>query len=346
MCLSREGRVLGRKSMVSFGLSRLKLVAAMMFSLVAIGHAHALTIELKDVAADRLERQRAAATGALPLPGTPDVAVLQERLRAEGVTLSSPILIRIFKAESELEIWKQKDDGFILFATYPICHWSGTLGPKLRDGDRQAPEGYYTVTRAQARHVGRWPVSLDIGFPNILDQSQARTGSDILIHGGCSSVGCFAMTNPVSEEIHQLTMAAIDAGEAMVPVHILPFRMTDQNMVAQDASPWKPFWNNLKEGFDVFERTKRPPLVGVCSGRYIFREARSGELPGPLDACGPTIASIREQDQWLDGVPPPTPFLPKPMTQTAESKAPPIPQIQTSLESETPPPMFSWPLIR
>jgi hypothetical protein len=69
-------------------------------------------------------------------------------------------------------------------------------------------------------------------------------------------------------------------------------------------------------------------------------------LPGPLDACGPTIASIREQDQWLDNVPPPTPFLPKPMTQTAESKAPPIPQIQTSLESETPPPMFSWPLIR
>ncbi|MET1047086.1 MAG: murein L,D-transpeptidase family protein [Hyphomicrobium sp.] len=332
--------------MRSLGLSYLRVVAAMMLCLIATGSAHALTIELKDVAADRVERQRAAATGALPLPGTPNVAVLQERLRDKGVTLASPILIRIFKAESELEIWKQKDGAFILFATYPICHWSGTLGPKLRDGDRQAPEGFYTVSRAQARHVGRWPISIDIGFPNILDQSQARTGSDILIHGGCSSVGCFAMTNPVSEEIHQLTLAAIDAGEELVPVHVLPFRMTSENMIAQDASPWKPFWNNLKEGYDLFERTKRPPMVGVCSGRYVFDEAPPGALPGALDACGPTLASIREQDQWLDGVPPPTSGAPKIMAETAEAKPRPIPQIQTSLESETPPPMFSWPLVR
>jgi murein L,D-transpeptidase YafK len=332
--------------MLLFDLSRLRVVAAMLLCVVAAGRAQALTIELKDVAPDRVERQRAAATGALPLPGTPNVAVLQERLGDKGVTLASPIMIRIFKAESELEIWKQKDGAFILFATYPICHWSGTLGPKLRDGDRQAPEGFYTVTRAQARHVGRWPISIDIGYPNILDQSQARTGSDILIHGGCSSVGCFAMTNPVSEEIHQLTLAAIDAGEEMVPVHVLPFRMTTENMVAQGDSPWKPFWNNLKEGYDLFERTKRPPNIGVCSGRYIFSETRPSELPGPLDACEPTMASIREQDQWLSSVPPPTMELPKLATRTAESKTLAIPRIQTSLESETPPPMFSWPLIR
>ena len=332
--------------MPSFHLSRLGLAAAMMLSLIAVKHAHALTIELKDVAPDRVERQRAAATGALPLPGTPNFGVLQERLRDKGVTLASPVLIRIFKAESELEVWKQSKDGsFILFATYPVCHWSGTLGPKLRDGDRQAPEGYYTVSRAQARHVGRWPISIDVGFPNILDQSQARTGSDILIHGGCSSVGCFAMTNPVSEEIHQLTLAAIDAGEGLVPVHILPFRMTSENMVAQSASPWKPFWNNLKEGYDLFERTKRPPMVGVCSGRYIFNEAPAGALPGPLDACAPTIASIREQEQWLNNVPPPSAVLPSLAPQTAEAKTA-VPPIQTSLESETPKPLFSWPLVR
>ena len=337
--------------MVSYGSTRLKLVAAIFLGLVAISHAasrpaNALTIELKDVAADRVERQRAAATGALPLPGTPDVAVLQPRLREKGVTLSSPILVRIFKTESELEIWKQKDDRFVLFATYPICHWSGTLGPKLRDGDRQAPEGFYTVTRAQARHVGRWPVSIDLGYPNILDQSQARTGSDILIHGGCSSVGCFAMTNPVSEEIHQLTIAAIEAGQQRVPVHIFPFRMTGENMAAQSASPWSPFWNNLKEGYDLFERTQRPPLIGVCSGRYIFQEARGRELPGVLDACGPTIASIREQEQWLNNVPRPSPFMPRSSAQTAQSRGAPDSQIQTSLESDAPPPMFSWRLIR
>src|ERR1700709_1481267 len=119
-----------------YGILRLSFIAAMALSLAGVERAEALSIELKDVAADRVERQRAAAAGALPLPGTPNVAVLQERLRDAGVTLAAPILIRIFKAESELEIWKQKDDAFVLFATYPICHWSGTIGPKLRDGDK------------------------------------------------------------------------------------------------------------------------------------------------------------------------------------------------------------------
>ena len=222
--------------MMFHGFLRLAFFAAMAFGFVGVDAARALTIELNDVAADRIERQRAAAVGALPLPGTPNVAVLQERLRDKGVSLAEPILIRIFKAESELEIWKQKGDAYVLFATYPICHWSGTIGPKLRDGDRQAPEGFYTVTRSQTRHVGRWPKSLDIGFPNILDQSQARTGSSILIHGGCSSIGCFAMTNPVSDEIHQVTVAAIESGEQIVPVHVFPFRMTDKNMAAQESS--------------------------------------------------------------------------------------------------------------
>ncbi len=151
--------------MMLHGFLRLAFVAAMAFGFVGVDVARALTIELNDVAADRIERQRAAAVGALPLPGTPNVAVLQERLRDKGVSLAEPILIRIFKAESELEIWKQKGDAYVLFATYPICHWSGTIGPKLRDGDRQAPEGFYTVTRSQTRHVGRWPKSLDIGYP-------------------------------------------------------------------------------------------------------------------------------------------------------------------------------------
>lgn len=332
--------------MMLHGFLRLAFVAAMAFGFVGVDVARALTIELNDVAADRIERQRAAAVGALPLPGTPNVAVLQERLRDKGVSLAEPILIRIFKAESELEIWKQKGDSYVLFATYPICHWSGTIGPKLRDGDRQAPEGFYTVTRSQTRHVGRWPKSLDIGYPNILEQSQARTGSSILIHGGCSSIGCFAMTNPVSDEIHQMTVAAIESGEQIVPVHVFPFRMTDKNMAAQESSPWKAFWTNLKEGYDMFERTKRPATISVCGGRYIFRETRADESAGPLEACGPTLTAIREQDQWLSNVPYPTPDLPKLATR-ATAMPPPIPQIQSSLESETPPkPMFSWPLIR
>ncbi|MFN0217735.1 MAG: murein L,D-transpeptidase family protein [Hyphomicrobium sp.] len=288
-----------------------KMVLAASAWLALVTPAVALTIELKDVAADRVERQRAAAAGALPLPGTPDIAMFNDRLRETGVSLLSPIVLRVFKAESELEVWKEKDGAFVLFATYPICHWSGSLGPKLREGDKQTPEGYYTLTRQQTRHVGRWPRSLDIGFPNVLDQSLARTGSLILVHGGCSSVGCFAMTNPVMDEIHQLTTAAIAAGQDHVPVHVFPFRMTEKNMTANAQSPWASFWANLKEGYDLFEKTKRPPVVGICDGRYHFEQPTSTWGSGPLQACGQTLMAIKDQDKWLQDVPQPSSASPR-----------------------------------
>lgn len=323
------------------GASSLGTIAAVAAWLAGSGPACALVIELKDVAADRVERQRAAAAGRLPLPGTPNVAVLQERLREKGVSITSPIAIRIFKAESDLEIWKERGGIYVLFATYPICHWSGSLGPKLRDGDKQAPEGFYSVDRAKARHVGRWPVSIDIGFPNILDQLQARTGSDILIHGGCSSIGCFAMTNPVMDEIHQLTIAAIEAGQQEVPVAVFPFRMNNANMTANLNSPWMVYWSILKQGYDIFERTQRPPTVSICNGRYQFRETPAGQRSGPLEACEPTLAAIRDQDQWLKNVPPPSTMLPRP-------PPPATTEVQTSIESERKQLIlrFSWPLVR
>src|SRR5690606_6041180 len=119
---------------------------------VAGSTAHALSIELKDVAPDRIERQRDAEAGRLPLPNTPDVERLEARLSDAGLKAGAPMLIRVFKASSELELWMEKGDRFVLFATYPICHWSGTLGPKLKEGDKQTPEGFYTITRRQTRH--------------------------------------------------------------------------------------------------------------------------------------------------------------------------------------------------
>lgn len=284
------------------------LPAAVALAGLAVGlisapdRARALSIELKDVAADRVDRQRSFADGALPLPGTPNVAVLADRLKEKGVTLSAPMLIRIFKTESEMEIWKEKDGAFVLFASYPICHWSGSLGPKLRQGDKQAPEGFYTVGKKQLRHVGRWPRSLHLNFPNVYDQAEARTGSDILIHGGCTSVGCFAMTNPVSDEIHRLTTAAIDAGQEHVPIHVFPFRMTDDNLTSHPSPAWGSFWANLKEGYDFFEKTKRAPRVSACAGRYTFSDAPGLANSGTLDACDTTIATIQDQKDWLNGL--------------------------------------------
>jgi len=193
-----------------------------------------------------------------------------QRLADKGLTAGSPILIRIFKAEFELELWMRKGDRFELFATYPICYWSGTLGPKLHEGDKQAPEGFYAVGLNQIHRRGRWPRSLNIGYPNALDRAHARTGSLILVHGGCTSTGCFAMTNPVMAEIYALAEQALQQGQDRIPIHVFPFRMTEANFAARSLShaEWRPFWQNLKVGYDLFERTRVPPKVGICNKQY------------------------------------------------------------------------------
>lgn len=268
--------------------------------------ATAVSIELKDAGPDRIERQRAAAEGRLPLPDTPDTGQLRMRLDVKGLHLGDPIFVRIFKAQSELEVWVAKDGAFVHFATYPVCHWSGTLGPKLRRGDKQAPEGFYTITRRQLHLAGRWPRALNLGYPNVFDRSQTRSGSHILIHGGCSSVGCFAMTSPVNEEIYKLTEAALRRGQQHVPVHVFPFRMTEENVQRYSSSTWKDFWLNLKEGHDLFEQTHRPPRVSVCEGRYQFEvssAAIEGGEVGPLGMCRQTAEQVEALDRLAQLVP-------------------------------------------
>lgn len=261
--------------------------------------AQAISIELDDAAPDRVDRQRKAAEGDLPLAGTPDLANLEARLASAGLAAGAPVFIRAFKAQSELELWMLKDGAYRLFATYPICYFSGTLGPKMREGDRQTPEGFYNLTRDLLHRGGRWPRSLDIGYPNVFDRAQARHGSAILVHGGCTSIGCFAMTNPVIKEIYDLTEAAILQGQANVPIHVFPFRMTDANLDQYRDSPWRDFWLNLKQGHDAFERTGMPPQVSVCENRYDVEAAAGGSgLAGPLNVCGAKIAAVELLDRW------------------------------------------------
>jgi len=216
------------------------------------------------------------------------------RLADKGLTAGSPILIRIFKAEFELELWMRKGDRFELFATYPICYWSGRLGPKLHEGDKQAPEGFYAVGLNQIHRRGRWPRSLNIGYPNALDRAHARTGSLILVHGGCTSTGCFAMTNPVMAEIYALAEQALQQGQDRIPIHVFPFRMTEANFAARSLAhaEWRTFWLNLKIGYDLFERTRVPPKVGICNKQYAVTagDLTAGSSP-PADFTGPCTES-------------------------------------------------------
>ncbi len=165
-----------------------------------------------------------------PLPGTPDLARLDARLEAAGIAPGMPVYLRVFKLESELELWVEKDGRFELFATYPMCMWSGRLGPKLREGDRQAPEGFYTVSKDALNPNSRMHLSFNLGFPNVYDRGKGRTGSFLMVHGGCASIGCYAVTDAVVDEIWAFVTAALDQGQARIPVHAFPFRMTERNL--------------------------------------------------------------------------------------------------------------------
>ena len=176
----------------------------------------------------------------------------------------------MFKESKELELWVQNEDRFVLFRTYPICRASGKLGPKQRIGDLQSPEGFYFVTPGQMNPASRFHLSFNLGYPNTYDRYYRRTGSALMVHGSCVSAGCYAMTNAGIEEIYAVADAALRNGQPFFRVHVFPFRMTVQSMGAHGDSDWRGFWENLKEGFDLFERTGRPPNVEIKNGRYVF----------------------------------------------------------------------------
>jgi murein L,D-transpeptidase YafK len=217
---------------------------------------------------------------------------LTARLEAKGLKWGDPIFVRIFKAESELELWIKKDDAFILFATYPICKWSGAIGPKLIEGDRRSPEGFYEVSESQLRPLARHPRTFNIGYPNNFDRALGRTGSNILVHGGCSSIGCFAMTDPVMDEIYSLAAASLANGQPSFHIHVYPFRLTLANLLAHINNPWFEFWLDLKKGYDLFEVEHYPPRVSVCNGRYTFTSSKAGPETG---------AEVKEPEAGLEG---------------------------------------------
>jgi murein L,D-transpeptidase YafK len=183
----------------------------------------------------------------------------------------SPILVRLFKEESEVEIWKQDTSGrFALLKAYPICRWSGELGPKTREGDRQAPEGFYTINPSQMNPNSHYYLSFDIGYPNPYDKVHGFTGSNLMVHGDCSSRGCYAMTDEEISEIYALARESFFGGQRSFQVQAYPFRMTPINMARHRNNPNMAFWKMLKVGNDHFELTHLEPKVDFCEKHYVF----------------------------------------------------------------------------
>jgi murein L,D-transpeptidase YafK len=212
---------------------------------------------------------------------------LVKEMQAKGMTRTSSILGRVFKEEGKLEIWKQKSNGrYDLAASYDICKMSGQLGPKFTEGDRQSPEGFYTVRPGQMNPNSKYHLAFNIGYPNAYDRAHGRTGSNLMVHGACSSSGCFSMNDKQMEQIYAFARDAFRGGQTEFQIQSFPFRMTAANMARYRNDPNYEFWKMLKEGYDQFEITRMPVKVDVCEKRYVFNQVtEDGVAFSPTGAC-------------------------------------------------------------
>jgi murein L,D-transpeptidase YafK len=221
-------------------------------------------------------------------------------------TPSSPTLIRTYKKEAELEIWKMKSNGeYALLKTYPMCRWSGQLGPKKREGDMQVPEGFYSITPGQMNPNSHYYLAFNVGYPNAYDRAYGRTGGNVMVHGVCSSAGCFSMTDEQVADIYAIARDSFNGGQREIQLESYPFHMTAANMAKFRLDPNIEFWKNLKSGSDYFEVTKAEPPVLVCGKRYVFGAAATGEVsasePCPAlkrdDSVEAAVAEKTERDE-------------------------------------------------
>jgi len=214
---------------------------------------------------------------------------LVKSMKAKGMTTASPILLRIFKEENVMEVWKQNHTKrYALLNTYEICKWAGKLGPKHQEGDRQAPEGFYHVTPALMNPNSSYHLSFNMGFPNTYDRANDRTGSFLMIHGACSSAGCYSMTDEYIEEIYAMARESFKGGQKAFQIQAFPFRMTADNLSKKVGHKDFEFWKMLKEGSDHFEVTNLQPKVDVCEKRYVFnRYLEDGERFRSRALCPP-----------------------------------------------------------
>jgi murein L,D-transpeptidase YafK len=204
---------------------------------------------------------------------------LQTDLTKKGFNINSfQMLLRVFKYEKKVEVWVRSanEKQFSLFKSYDICYYSGGLGPKRKQGDGQVPEGFYNI--AVFNPYSSYHLSLGLNYPNQSDRiiGKNNLGGDIMVHGNCVSIGCMPITDEYIKEVYILAVEARNNGQATIPVYVFPSRMDESGMnyLNQHYSQNKEllaFWQNLKHGFDVFEKNKQLLKVSVDkSGSYII----------------------------------------------------------------------------
>ena len=251
--------------------------------------AFALAVSLSAMLAGCQGDQVAGGSGRALSPISPATVALMSQ---NDTSPAAPVLIRTYKKEAEFEIWKMRSDGhYALLKTYPMCRWSGQLGPKTREGDRQVPEGFYPITPGQMNPNSNYYLSFNVGYPNAYDRAFGRSGGTIMVHGACSSAGCFSMTDAQIAEIYAIAREAFNGGQREIQMQSYPFHMTAENLARHRLDPNIAFWKQLKNGSDHFEVTKTEPKVGVCDKHYVFGAQETG-----LDASGACPALHRDAE--------------------------------------------------
>jgi murein L,D-transpeptidase YafK len=207
--------------------------------------------------------------------------IVAERCRAVGLPYPPrELFLRGFKAEGQLEVWGRETAAkFTKIATYSVLASSGEPGPKRREGDRQVPEGFYEIDLWNPQ--SNFHLSLRINYPNAADRrlsDPSQPGSDIYIHGNRVTVGCLPLGDETIEELYLLTLDTRDRGQARIPIHLFPARMSGpswRRFLEQRGTPaLVAFWNQLQPGFDAFERDHLPPAVSVADdGEYRVQRA-------------------------------------------------------------------------
>jgi murein L,D-transpeptidase YafK len=161
---------------------------------------------------------------------------------------------------------------------------SGKLGPKLKAGDNQIPEGFYKIDRYNPQ--SSYHLSLGLNYPNKLDKKIGDTtdlGKDIFIHGGCQTIGCIPITDDKIKELYVMAIDARVAGQKNIAVSIFPARMTDENFRSlrvqfQDEPKILKLWASMRKGYQFFENCKRLPDINLNGdGEYICKSACGGD---------------------------------------------------------------------